>query len=440
MIKLKNKIKFLGWCLLCFFCLSGCGPEGKNYFQIACVYKTQGRFGEAYNALKTALRLRPDYPEARKMREELKQLLTVSSDKTSALTRDRWPDYPDLILETYIKQTLKGIPEFEKQYSALMPDYDRGEEKLLSEKIFPLTVVLEQDVIGVIFITLEDYRHLLEGVSWLHKDYLCYQNPYLVSGILLGMKGYFQEALEEFQNALRLDPKNAKAHNNSGVTYFKMGNFERAVEHFQNALELEPANIFSHTNMGLTYLKLNKPARAEKQLKQSLQIEPDNPLVHFFLGYTYYVRNDFSHAARFYRDAVEFNPSFAQAYYGLGSVMVKEGDLKRAIDYFEKALGLRKNYLDAYVSLGAAYNQNRMFEKAEEVLRKALELEPDLAAAYYNLACTFALRNKKRAALYNLEKALEKGFPDLELIHEDKDLQNIRGEPAFRELLQRHPV
>lgn len=71
------------------------------------------------------------------------------------------------------------------------------------------------------------------------------------------------------------------------------------------------------------------------------------------------------------------------------------------------------------------------------MFHKALDLEPDYAPAYYNLACAFALRNKKRAAINNLKKALEKGFANRDRLLKDKELDNIRDEPAFVKLIKR---
>lgn len=56
--------------------------------------------------------------------------------------------------------------------------------------------------------------------------------------------------------------------------------------------------------------------------------------------------------------------------------------------------------------------------------------------AYYNLACTYSLINDKPQALANLEKAIRAGYTNYANIAQDTDLDNIRGEEAFKTLVQ----
>lgn len=56
--------------------------------------------------------------------------------------------------------------------------------------------------------------------------------------------------------------------------------------------------------------------------------------------------------------------------------------------------------------------------------------------AYYNLACTYALINDKQQALTNLQKAIKAGYRNYANIVRDTDLDNIRGEEAFKAMVQ----
>ncbi len=58
--------------------------------------------------------------------------------------------------------------------------------------------------------------------------------------------------------------------------------------------------------------------------------------------------------------------------------------------------------------------------------------------AHYNTACAYALKGEKQAALDSFERALAAGFDDFEHIARDSDLDAIRGEPRFRELVTKH--
>jgi len=51
-------------------------------------------------------------------------------------------------------------------------------------------------------------------------------------------KGHYKEAIESYNEAIRLDPQNAKAYNNRGLTYQSLGKVEEAERDFQKAKEL----------------------------------------------------------------------------------------------------------------------------------------------------------------------------------------------------------
>ena len=417
--------------------LSGCSPPADNYLRMAEIYQAQGRPTAAYKALKNYLLLNP----SARLDDELRNISRGIFSSPSAFPNDSGWEHDQLnkdeFLKSYLRQTVQKMKEYEDEYSHLKMTWDEKESDDHSPDFFPITVVMGENVLGVVFVTMNDYIVLLEDVSIMYKDYLHYQNPYLISGILLGMKGHYKEAAEQFQAAIGIDPTNAKAYNNLGITFFKMGKFEDSRDYFLNALELQPGNIFAHNNLGLTYLKLSANKKAEEQFKCTLFAEPHNLPAHFFLGYLFYQEGRFSQAARYYRNANDIDSSLPQVNYALGRVMMGLGKWERAIDYFQKAIALDKTFLKAYVSLGGLFNRKKMYQEAEDICKKAIELEPDYAPAYYNLACVYALRNESSAAIQCLKNAIEKGFGDRDLLLKDKELDNIRDEPGFVELMEK---
>jgi tetratricopeptide (TPR) repeat protein len=94
----------------------------------------------------------------------------------------------------------------------------------------------------------------------------------------------------------------------------------------------------------------------------------------------------------------------------------------------------------AYVAIG----EGRL-EEGERFCRDGLKLDPDDPAAHYNLACALARMNRIDEALASLKAALECGY----LFHmgdpagamlRDTDLDNLKGDQRYKELLRRHGV
>jgi hypothetical protein len=74
--------------------------------------------------------------------------------------------------------------------------------------------------------------------------------------------------------------------------------------------------------------------------------------------------------------------------------------------------------------------------KAEKHLRAVLERMPDDAYTRYNLACALARQGKTDEALSALRKAVESGFGDPAHIARDGDLENLRDDPRFVQIVE----
>jgi hypothetical protein len=83
--------------------------------------------------------------------------------------------------------------------------------------------------------------------------------------------------------------------------------------------------------------------------------------------------------------------------------------------------------------------QLRAFEKRYNKLnaedKKALQ--GTYHGAFYNLCCTYALLNNKEAALDNLERYIATGYTDYKHMQADSDLDNIRNEKRYADLMAR---
>ena len=73
----------------------------------------------------------------------------------------------------------------------------------------------------------------------------------------------------------------------------------------------------------------------------------------------------------------------------------------------------------------------------EETCRKGVKLLPDDPTWHYNLACSLAyFSNHAEEALDELERAVDLGFRDREMIEQDTDLKRLSALPRFKELLE----
>jgi Flp pilus assembly protein TadD len=73
-----------------------------------------------------------------------------------------------------------------------------------------------------------------------------------------------------------------------------------------------------------------------------------------------------------------------------------------------------------------------------QIDKRLVQLRPNDPLAHYNLACSYALLKRPENALRTLRRAVELGYRDFRYMREDRDLDSIRHDPRFRQLLREY--
>lgn len=115
-------------------------------------------------------------------------------------------------------------------------------------------------------------------------------------------------------------------------------------------------------------------------------------------------------------------------------------DYENALVEFSRAIELTPSYAVAYANRGVTFMQQRKYNKALDDLKKAVELSPRDKNIHYNLTALYALQGHKDRAFDSLDQALKLGFNQYDVLRSDPDLQNLRTDPEFRRVLEKHKI
>jgi hypothetical protein len=83
--------------------------------------------------------------------------------------------------------------------------------------------------------------------------------------------------------------------------------------------------------------------------------------------------------------------------------------------------------------------RRRDFPAAERALRESIALDPKDSTNLYNMACVMALTGRTQPALDYLEKSAEAGFTDFVHVAQDSDLDSIRNEARYKQIIANRP-
>jgi protein O-mannosyl-transferase len=163
---------------------------------------------------------------------------------------------------------------------------------------------------------------------------------YINRGLAYGNKGLFQEAIEDLDKAVMLDPSYDLAYSYRGTVLGKMGLYAKAIEDFNKALVLEPDNYLVYNNLGIVYSKTGLYDKAAESFNEALAIQPDDAEIYLNRGLVYSLKDQDDRALADYNKALELKHDFATAYRNRGNLYQKNGRKNLALADFQKACEL----------------------------------------------------------------------------------------------------
>jgi tetratricopeptide (TPR) repeat protein len=123
----------------------------------------------------------------------------------------------------------------------------------------------------------------------------------------------------------------------------------------------------------------------------------------------------------------------------LGSIPSKpaeQNQLDFELDFFGRILERFPDYVDVLRVQGNNLTLKGRFAEGLLIDRRLVQLRPGDALAHYNLACSYALLKKVDPAIKALRKAIDLGYRDFRYMREDRDLDALRHDSRFRQLLR----
>ncbi len=172
-------------------------------------------------------------------------------------------------------------------------------------------------------------------------------------------KGNTAKAIEYFNDAFAIEPKNISISQVLSELYTKQENPANAVRHLSIMAELLPDDLQSRIEAGNIYLKLNKPARAILLLEQAHELAPEDQGVLYLLPYAYEqladlysIKGNNDAAIENYSKALEKNPTLVNSYSGKVQAYLRLGQYQNAEDTIVHLISITNPSPQLYTTLG----------------------------------------------------------------------------------------
>jgi protein O-GlcNAc transferase len=202
-------------------------------------------------------------------------------------------------------------------------------------------------------------------------------------GIVLNALKRHTEAIESFDQAIKLKSKYAEAHNNRGATLASMKQDEAALESLRKAVAIKPDYVDAHYNLGSSLRALGRYEEALKSFDRAVALQPNNFKAHNNRGLALEALGKIDDAIASYDRAFAINSAFSEAPINRSRVLGAQHRYDEALETLAKALVANANDPEIYYHRARLLLELNHNDDAAADLRKALALQPDYAKARF---------------------------------------------------------
>ncbi len=202
----------------------------------------------------------------------------------------------------------------------------------------------------------------------------------------------YEEAINEFSNALNINPKDPRAHNDIAIAYKKLGKTNKAEYHLLKSIESERKFVMPVINLCELYIETNNLSKAEEIIKDSLRFNPNNIELHYNLALVYHQMNKYDDAIKNYQITLELEKFHPMTLNNMAMTYLTQGNLHKAKELLKICIEKRPHFTLAYANYGdILYSQNAKKEalfyylKGLETSSTHLGLAIAIAHIYYEL-------------------------------------------------------
>jgi len=199
-------------------------------------------------------------------------------------------------------------------------------------------------IVALDYVLLGDYpdadKWLTRMLDWAPND----AEGWYYLGRTKYNENRFEEAVQAFQQALQLDPRNVKAEDNLGLAYAGLGRAEDAIGAYHTAMDWQKdapeRNPGPFIDLGSLLLDLNRSEEAIAYLRQAIELAPQVSKAHELLGKAYARLERFPEAQVELEQAVALAPENPNLPCMLGPVYRKRGQTDKAKAQLDRCAAL----------------------------------------------------------------------------------------------------
>ncbi|MHB1286986.1 MAG: tetratricopeptide repeat protein [Leptospirales bacterium] len=252
------------------------------------------------------------------------------------------------------------------------------------------------------------------------------QKKFMADGQHYLSEGKVNEAVIEFQNLLKLNPRSAKGRDWLGKAYLKKGWTSEAVQQFQEASKLDPLLLDAHLKLAFYGVNSSLWTAVKPEIAAILRIDPNNVAGWTFSGQRAMALGREDQAQKDLDHALSLDQESVLALVAMGDLKQRQKHPNQAKAYYQKALEKDKNNSRAWTGLGVVAQIQRNPVEAQNDFKKAVQVDPSDLRSQIILSNSLAQQGHVRKAI-NMLKAIPAKSADLRVTIKIAEYETLIG-------------
>jgi len=203
---------------------------------------------------------------------------------------------------------------------------------------------------------------------------------------------WLEEAIENSNEALRLNPGLAPVQVALGRIQATQGNYDLAFAALEKALAIDPNDPEANHAMAKMYEGGGRLEDAEASLQKALALDPESLLIRDSYANFLSGQGRFEEAIEQWKTVIRAAPDHYAVLVNLGATLTDIGRIPEAINMYEASIEIHPTYM-AYSNLGTAYSRVERYPDAVEAFQQALKIDDSDWLAWGNLAYVYSWAN-----------------------------------------------
>jgi tetratricopeptide (TPR) repeat protein len=212
---------------------------------------------------------------------------------------------------------------------------------------------------------------------------------YAARGTGFAAKNDFARAIVDFDESLRLNPKNSIALINRGAAWLLRGETDKAIADLDAAVSLDPNNPAIYSSRGALRRQLRDFNKSIADLTEAIRLEPKQSQAYVNRALTWKDAGDYDRAIADLNEAIRINPADEKAYGNRGDLWRLKGDLVQALGDLDTQIRLHPKDSIGLRLRGDTYRYKGDLDHALADYNEALKIEPDSISIFTGRGLTY---------------------------------------------------